>query len=389
MVPEWRGDLSSAATMPALRREHLTLPYADQVPLLARVLKLGSQVQPTEPDRLVAAALHHNVAGYAARARHAGRLVLPQAAGRALEDFNTGAVVQTAVLRRELGTISVPLERACGAPALVIKGPALAERFYPDWRLRTCADLDLMVPLSRLESACRCLESLGYERLVEFAPGYAERHGHDVHLHRRLGKRWRVDVELHWRVGDDPAGTAISHERLSADAETVQIDGCSLPTPAAPAHLVLLSVHLLSDRAKRLAWVNDLTLVAGSLDPVEWEQAFATADTWGLLWPLHRALDYAQHHLGLRRERPRPAGPRLAFGPLRAVEELDLRASPHVGRLAAMGWRERAGFLRTVLVPTRAGLEGTVGTGDGASAWQLLRRHVRKARAGLARSAQR
>jgi len=375
--------------MPALRREHLTLPYADQVPLLARVLDPGVRVQPTDPDRLAAAALHHNVAGYAARALRCKDLELTTDATRLVEDFHRRSVLHTALLRRELGAVAEPLERACGVAPLLIKGPAVAERFYPDWRLRTSVDLDLLVPLTQLEAACRCLEQRGYERLVEFGPGYAERHGHDVHLRRRLSERWEIDVELHWRVGDDPAGAALTHDRLSGGAEAVQIDGCRLPTPAAPAHLVVLSVHLLSDRAKRLAWVNDLKLVAGSLNPAEWEQAFATADAWGLLWPLHRALDYAEHHLGLRRERPRPAGPPLAFGPLRAVEELDLRASPHVGRLAAMGWRERARFLRTVLVPTREGLQGTVGTGDDASTWQLLRRHVRKARAGLTRAAQR
>lgn len=370
----------------ALRRERLSLPYADQVPLLVSLLEAGGPVQPPDPARLVEAALHHNVAGHAARARRAGRLVLPEAAGRQLDDFNTAAVLQTAVLRRELGVIAAPVQQACGVSPLLIKGPALGERFYPDWRLRTCADLDLLVPLMQLEPACRSLENLGYERLVEFAPGYAERHGHDVHLHRRLGQRWRVDVELHWRVGDDPAGAVLSHDHLSADAEPVEIDGCVLATPSASAHLVLLSVHLLSDRAKRLAWVNDLRLVARSLGPDQWEHAFAAADAWGLLWPLHRALDYAQRHLDFERERPRPSGPPLPFGPLRAVEELDVRASPHVGRLATMGWRERAGFLRAVLLPTREGLQGTVGTGDDATTWQLFRRHARKARAGLARS---
>jgi hypothetical protein len=373
----------------ALRREHLSLPYADQVPLLARLLEPGDGAEATEPSRLVDAALHHNVAGHLARALHAGELSLPEAQAGRVEHFHTGAVLQTAVLRHELGNIAGPLRQECGVVPLLIKGPAVAEHFYPDWRLRTSADLDLLVPLSRLEAACRCLEGLGYERLMEFRPGYAERHGHDVHLRRRLGQRWWVHVELHWRVGDDPASATLSHERLHPDAERLEIAGAAILAPAPHSHLTLLSVHLLSDRAKRLAWVNDIRLVARGLGPAEWEQAFAAADAWGLVWPLHRALDYAERHLGFKRDRPRPAGPPLAFGPLRAVEELDMRASPHVGRLAAMGWRERARFLRAVLLPTREGLTGTVGGGDDATTWQLIRRHVRKARAGFTPPARR
>ena len=373
----------------ALRREPLSLPYPDQVPLLSRLLEPGGRVQPPEPDHLVAAALHHNVAGHLARALRAREITLPEAEARRVQDFNTSTVLQTAVLRRELGTIVAPLEQACGVVPLVIKGPAVGERFYPDWRLRTSADLDLLVPAAQLERACQALEALGYERLVEFRPGYAERHGHDVHLRRRLGERWWVHVELHWRVGDDPASAAISHERLHREAEMLEIDGAAILAPAPHAHLTLLAVHLLSDRAKRLAWVNDLRLVARSLEPAQWERAFADADGWGLLWPLHRALDYVERHLGWKRERPRPAGPPLRFGPLRAVEELDLRASPHVGRLAAMGWRERARFLRAVLLPTREGLTGTVGTGDDVTTWELIRRHARTARAGLTPPARR
>jgi hypothetical protein len=129
--------------------------------------------------------------------------------------------------------------------------------------------------------------------------------------------------------------------------------------------------------------VNDLSLVGSSLDDSEWSEAFALADELGLGWPLHRALDYSARHLGFDRPRPRVAPPAPAWGPLRAVEELNLRASPHLGRLAVLGWRDRAAFLRTVLVPSRAGLAGTVGHGDPVGTWRLIGRHARQAAAGL------
>jgi hypothetical protein len=70
-------------------------------------------------------------------------------------------------------------------------------------------------------------------------------------------------------------------------------------------------------------------------------------------------------------------------GTAAAVEELDMRASTHVGRLAALPWRERPGYLSAVLVPTRAGLRGTVGA-DGAPTLRLAVRHASRALAGLA-----
>ena len=368
-----------------LRRQPLSVPYPDQVPFLARLIELKGPVHPANPARLVEAAIYHAVAGYVQRALAAGCLTLPTADAQRVAEFHRQAVLQTAVLRRELGVIVAPLETACQAPVLLLKGPALAELFYPDWRLRPSADLDLMVPKARLEGACCSLESLGYERLVEFRPGYAERHGHDVHLRRRLGRRWWADVELHWRVGDDPASAVLSHERLQIDSDTLEVDNTRLAIPAASVQLIIIAVHLLSDRAKRLAWINDLVLVTRSLTEDQWDETFGLAETWGLLWPLHRALDYGQRHLGCNRPRPRPDGAPPAWGPLRAVEDLNIRAAPHLGRLAALGWRERGGFLKAVLFPTRQGLRGTVGAENGgASTWQLVRRHTRKALAGLA-----
>ena len=168
-----------------------------------------------------------------------------------------------AILRHELGRISEVLVEACGRRPLAFKGPVLGELFYPDRRLRPYFDLDLLVPLADLDRAAGALETEGYERLEEFRPGYAERFGHDVHLRTNVAGH-RIDVELHWRIGDDPLGVGLSYERLQVDAELVEIDGATIAIPTARAHLLILAVHLLSDREKRLCWVNDIVLVARS-----------------------------------------------------------------------------------------------------------------------------
>jgi len=368
------------------RREPLSLPYPDQVPQLVRVLderpnRGGGRREPISPQRLVDAALYHCVAGYLSRAVRSGRLELPAGERERVAAAATASVVHAAVLRNELANVSEVLADVCGSPPLLLKGPALAEQFYPDRGLRPYADLDLLVRRDQLGAASRALAAHGYETLEEFRPGYAERYGHDIHVRRWLPDR-TLDVELHWRIGDDPIGVSLSHERLAPDAEIVEIGGARIAVPAPPAHLLVLAVHLLSDRKKRLCWINDIARVAASLDDLAWSEAFALATELDLVWPLHRALDYAECHLGFDRGRARANVSPPRWGPMRAVEELDLRASPHIGRLAGMGWRERLAFMRSVLVPTRAGLAGTVGH-DGAATWRLAARHIRRTIAGL------
>ena len=350
-----------------LRRRPFSLPFPDAVPRLAAILRGGAPPQ-TISAELAAAALYHGVAGY----------LLPAVAAREdLVDGYTRAVLRSALLRRTLPEIVTALADASASPVL-LKGPAVADRFYPEPGLRTFADLDLLVPRSELPAAVAALVGIGYAAREEFRPGFAEEFGHDVHL---VGppEGGRVDVELHWRVGDDPVAHALDHARLAGGAAELDVVGTRMRVPAATDLLLMLAVHLLSDRAKRLIWVQDLVLVSEAVADNEWNRLFA--DDLG--WVLHRALDYAAALLAYDRPRPLPAGPPPRWGPLRAVEELDVRAAPHVGRLALLDWRGRGRYLRDVLVPTRAGLEGTVG-GDGAGAWRLAARHAARAVTSLA-----
>ena len=362
-----------------LRRRPFALPEAEQVPGLVAVLG-GEFFEPSDPLVFVEAAVSHRVVGPCAEAAKADRLRLPPRAHDALRGAHAVGALRAALMRRELAAAAGSLAAACGAPPIVLKGPAIADRFYDPPSLRTFADLDLMVPRGRLADAVLALESLGYEEKVELRAGFGAEHGHDVHMARPVG-RHRAGVELHWRVGDDPLGEALSHRALASAA--VLADGVAEARyPSSTDQLLVCAMHLLSDRLKRLCWIEDLRRISEDLDNPAWQRAFGRARELRLLWVLNRALDYAEHHLGY--ERPRPLGPGEPpeWGPLRAVEELDMRASLHVGRLAAMPWRDRPRYLRDVLVPSREGLEGTVG-GDGAGGLRLAGRHLGRAVRGL------
>jgi hypothetical protein len=125
-------------------------------------------------------------------------------------------------------------------------------------------------------------------------------------------------------------------------------------------------------------------LISDSAEAEQWRRAFELADDLALGWVLHRALDYAARHLGFERKRPTDPGPPPAWGPLRAVEELDLGASVHIGRLALLPWRQRPRYLRDVLFPSREGLRVRVGE-DEAPTWRMVGRNLRTAFQGLGR----
>jgi hypothetical protein len=364
-----------------LRRAPFALPHPQELPRLIAAVQ-ERPCTPGDPDALVVAALHHGVAGYALAAEAAGRLALPPGPRRRLADAHGRRLLRSALLRRELAGVVRALETACGARPILLKGPAVADRFYPDPALRPFVDLDLLVPRDALAAGVAGLRGEGFEPLQEFRPGYAERHGHDVHLVRR-GRGSSIDVELHWRMGDDDAASGFSHGLLAPAAVEIEVAGSPVAVPAVQHQLLGLAIHLLSDRAKRLGWVQDLRLAAERAGDEQWRGAFAAADELKLSWVLHRALDYCAHHLGFGRRRPGAPGPPPPWGPLRAVEALDVRASPHVGRLVSLGWRERPAYLRAVLVPTRDGLRGTVGRTGDEPTWRLLARHARRALLGL------
>ena len=363
-----------------LRRPPFGIPKAGQVPAVAELLT-GRGVKPADPAAFRDAVVAHRVTGFADAAIEAGRLRIPDETARELRDAHAFTTLRSGLLRRELVAIAPRLTDACGTEPLVLKGPAVAETLYEPRTLRPFTDLDLLVPRSTIEAASEALGAAGYRPNLHLRPGFAERYRHDVHLSRRQGKR-SLGIDLHWRVSDDPLGTQLNHERL--ESARVRIDGVDVACPSRADHLLVLAVHFLGDRQRRLLWIEDIRRAALAADEEQWALAFERADRRGLSWVLNRALDYAAHHLGLERERPAPPGPRPAWGPLRATEAYQFAVAWDVGLLTSIPWRERPGYLRALVLPTRDGLRGAAADRD-TPIWRLALRRARRAFAGISR----
>lgn len=350
--------------------------YSDAVPALAAIVVGRPAPDDVAPARLVEAATYHRLGAVLVAAARDGRAELPPPLRGELERHEWGLVQRSALHLAELPALVQAVEHAAGAPPIVLKGPDAAS-LWPSRALRAFGDLDLLVPRPALDAAGDALCALGYEPLVELRPGFGGEHGHDLHLVRRTDAG-DLHVELHWRVGDDPCADALDHARMLPEA--LPLEGVPQALrPGASDRLLVFAVHFLSDRKRRLTWANDVRLAALAASSSEWGAAFARTDA--LPWVLDRALGHVETAFGPVRPRPRPCGP-PPFGPIRAIEASGAPVALHVGRLARLGWRERVRYVHHVALPTRAGLEGTVG-GDGAPVWRLALRHARQAARSL------
>jgi hypothetical protein len=329
-------------------RRRLSLVSAAEAPFLAGLLRGEPPGPPPAPQRLAAAAIDHGVVGYVVQAAGRGEVSLPEAVLRGVESQHALAALHAALLRRELGQVWPPIRDACGVEPVLIKGPEAAERLYPQRTLRPFGDLDLVVPAERMGAAVTALrDDLGYEPDDEPWSGYGERHGHEVSLLRPVGAG-RLRVELHWRLSDDPVAARLDHARLLASAKRLSLgDGIDVAVPRPEEELLVLVVHLLHERYKRLVWVNDIALAARQASEAEWLGAFEVARETGLGWVLERGLDYAAVYLALDRPRPWGASRPAPWGPLRANERFEGWVGTQLGRLALGGWLEPDGYLRS------------------------------------------
>lgn len=178
---------------------------------------------------------------------------------------------------------------------IVLKGPQLAARYYPDPRLRVFNDLDLMVDEGELGRAGEVLVSLGYEN----HEGFEEERLHPLHgLWQRQFVRadGAVTVDLHCdhlQLGLEPAGMAGIRER-----STVASFGPSQARVLEPHDLFLhLCVHLHMHGFEGLAWFKDLDLMLRR-EQLDWELISRSAEAQGCGGSIGFTLELLEQMLG-------------------------------------------------------------------------------------------
>lgn len=171
-----------------------------------------------------------------------------------------------------------------GVPAVVLKGPLFAERFYPHPAARGTSDVDLLVEEARFDAAVAALGGLGYELDDDAHAAWSRREHHHV----VLSHPHALPLELHFRAYRG-FGETLRAEPLVARARRAGERFRALRVLAPEDELVYLAVHAAAHRFGRLAWLYDIALLVETMPP----EAIVAAELRAREWGYSRALAMA------------------------------------------------------------------------------------------------
>ena len=248
----------------------------------------------TDWPALVESAARDGVLGIVRRELGRREIRLPADAYAVMERLHASQALWQANVIRALDAALDALE-AGGIRTVVLKGPALVERFYPDPSLRCSSDLDLLVADADTDRAVAALEPLGYAVETGVSARYARRHHHHLHL---IGRRPPV-IELHFRAYAG-FGVTMAAEDLLDRARAHQTAGGARCLVLAPEDEALyLAVHAAGHCFDRLLWLYDLKLLVAHEPGIDWDAVATRARGFGVMAAFALACDMLRQRLGV------------------------------------------------------------------------------------------
>ena len=124
--------------------------------------------------------------------------VVPSKVIQVIENLSKSNIFQMLYLCGEMEQIN-RLGNENHIPILFLKGPVLAKELYGDVSLRTSSDLDILVPIQKLNDMEELLQNAGYvkdEYIETILNDWKWRHHHFTYIHPTK----EVKVEVHWRL---------------------------------------------------------------------------------------------------------------------------------------------------------------------------------------------
>jgi hypothetical protein len=267
----------------------------------------------------------------------------------------------------ELGIIA-RLFHEKGIPLVVLKGACFALTIYPDIGLRPMADLDVLVPASKLVQAVKIAESLGYADAVpEASPGLDDLVGRHTGL-RKPGPG-SITLEIHNRlVADKSFAYAVPVDWFWDQTEPLVVSSTKpgfehllMLTPA--AQLLYAASHAMLQHGGRdssLRWFYDIDqLIRASGSQLDWNLLLLQAQKFKWGSALKIALSQAQGYFGT----PIPEVVHLSLSRQEdSLEQLVIKKQSRplthtleeYQKLCSLNWRGKAKVVLALLFPTPA-----------------------------------
>lgn len=179
-----------------------------------------------------------------------------------------------------------------GIPVAVLKGPAIAERYYPEPSLRPYSDIDLLVPLPAHRTALEACVRLGYALAEDrggvgaAAGGTCESPFEATMFHQQSGIKLDIHYD-HLQIGLKPRAMDDVWRR----SEPWTFHAASARILALNDLFLFLCVHLNKHGFERLIWFKDLDLIARQQGSrLDWQWLAEAARQEGVITSLHYAL---------------------------------------------------------------------------------------------------
>lgn len=230
-----------------------------------------------------------------------------------------------------------------GIQTMILKGAALARRYYNDVGLRPMDDFDLLVPTEQALEAIDLLAELGWTPEPRRRGGFTEAYFSVLHAHQ-FHDGTGHGFDLHWHLLPDCCYANADDDFWNAAIETRVHD---VPVWALnPAdELFHACVHGVRwSRVPPFRWLADATvIVRASHSEIDWDRLIAQARKRRLVLPVRDTLDYLRDELGA--PIPRAVREGLDQTPVSRAEHAEYRRitrSPGVlGLLPAKWFRYR------------------------------------------------
>jgi hypothetical protein len=333
------------------------------------------EAAPGDWPELARAATHHGLQGLLADAL--------RGSGRVPEDFQVnlqaGAVRLMAQRENHLRSAAAAVDALATGDVVpvVLKGPALAERYYPNPAARPYGDVDLLVSPLELRRAIAAFEASGFEvgdRNWDLLVG-------DLRGQVHLLRANLSTIELHWHVvnGARQRRTIpVTWDALAAAGEPWELDGRACRALPPEVEIPSLCLHAALHGAGHALWLVDVGMIARR-HRVDWDSVVRRLDEWRMRRAGLLILDLVRRWV--HPDVPalgHPGGRRLSD---RVVRNWDLGARADAGALRklviATGGSDPGTtirLLRTTIVPPA----GSTGESPGGAArrlsWETLRR---------------
>jgi hypothetical protein len=167
---------------------------------------------------------------------------------------------------------------SAGVPAIVTKGPVLAEVIYPRPDVRTYSDVDLFIPQRRFGDGLAALEMAGCSVLDRNWRLISRQMRGQLHARATHG----TPLDVHWHLLNHRAtrqGLAVPMDELFERRRMVSIGMAQVATFEATDTLLTLSLHAAVGGGARLSWLRDIDYTIRQESP-DWDAVVARARAW-------------------------------------------------------------------------------------------------------------